>query len=76
MAVAVRAVGTVASDVGAIAPGLLAGTATDNITLMIVETYNATLTVPVCTEKSKITEAVGSTDTRLIGRGANYGCYI
>lgn len=64
MAVAIRAVGAVAYGVGAIAPGLPAGTAADDILVMFLETYDQAITVSGWTQAGNSPQSL-TTDTRL-----------
>lgn len=65
MAVAVRAVGAVASAATAISPGLPAGTVAGDILVMFVETNNQAITVSGWTEAANSPQSAATASTRL-----------
>src|SRR6185503_19716636 len=65
MAITVRAVGTSAKGTGAIAPGLPAGTAVDDILVMVVESGVGSLTVSGWTEATNSPQSDATDATQL-----------
>lgn len=65
MAIAVRAVGAVGTGLGAVTPGLPAGTDVDDILVMFVQTMNQAITVSGWTEAGSSPQSEAGAATRL-----------